>query len=141
MIFPEVSVITAAFLVVMQMGLMLSVGMHRASAKIGVGHGEDEDLHRKIRRHANLAENAALFLVALALAELSGAATFYVTVLAIVFVLARTSHAMAFTSSSGSHSPQGRVVFPMMRLFGAFGTVGSGIGVAVLLASTVLAQT
>jgi uncharacterized membrane protein YecN with MAPEG domain len=141
MIIPEISVFAAAILIVMQMGLMLAVGMHRASVKIGVGHGEDKHLHRKIRRHANLAENAALFLVALALAELSGAPSPYVIGLAAAFILARASHAMAFTSTSGSHAPKGSVLFPMLRLIGAFGTILSGIGLAVLLLSMVLTQT
>lgn len=130
---PEISITAAAVLIAMQMMLMLSVGLHRASARIGVGHGEDEHLHRKIRRHANLAENAALFLVALALAEISGAPAAYVGLVAGLFLTARISHALAFTSSSGSHTPQGSVIFPAMRAFGAFGTVASGLGVAALL--------
>ena len=130
---PEISITIAAVLIVMQMALMLSVGLHRASVKIGVGHGEDEALHRKIRRHANLAENAALFLVALTLAEISGASATNIGLVAGLFLAARISHALAFTSSSGSHTPQGSVVFPALRAFGAFGTVGSGLGVSTLL--------
>ncbi|MEM7686093.1 MAG: MAPEG family protein, partial [Pseudomonadota bacterium] len=110
----------------------------RAAVKIGVGYGEDEDLHRKIRRHANLAENAALFIVALALAEIVGASVTYVGLVAAVFVAARISHAMAFTSSSGSHTPEGSVVFPAMRAFGAFGTIGSSLGVIALLIGPLL---
>ncbi|MEM7190636.1 MAG: MAPEG family protein [Pseudomonadota bacterium] len=135
MTLPEVSIAAAAILIVMQMGLMLSVGMHRASSKIGVGFAEDEHLHRKIRRHGNLAENAALFLVALALAEISGADRFYIGLLAAVFLIARTSHAIGFSSMSGSHSPNGSVIFPALRIVGAFGTIGSGVGVAILLAA------
>lgn len=130
---PEISITIAAVLIVMQMALMLSVGLHRASVKIGVGHGEDEALHRKIRRHANLAENAALFLVALTLAEISGASATNIGLVAGLFLAARISHALAFTSSSGSHTPQGSVVFPALRAFGAFGTAGSGLGVSTLL--------
>ena len=140
MMIPEISVTVAAILIVMQMSMMLSVGMHRAVVKIGVGHGEDEDLHRKIRRHANLAENAALFLIALALAEISGASTFYLSIFAGLFIVARASHGLAFTSSSGSHAPQGSVVFPAMRIVGAFGTVGAGVGVSVLLINQVLSS-
>lgn len=137
---PEISIVAAAVLITMQMALMLSVGLHRGAAKIGVGHGDDEHLHRKIRRHANLAENAALFLIALALAELSGASAFYLTIFAALFIIARAAHALAFTSTSGSHSPQGSVLFPALRLIGAFGTIGSGIGVAVLLIGQWMAQ-
>lgn len=136
---PEISMLAAAILVVLQMGLMLSVGMHRANVKVGVGYGEDEHLHRKIRRHGNLAENAALFLTALALAEIAGAPMGYVALVAGLFLAARTSHALAFTSTSGSHSPQGSVIFPAMRIFGAFGTIGAGLGVAALLVMQMIA--
>lgn len=138
MTIPEVSLATAAILTVMQLGLMLTVGLHRASAKIGVGHGEDEHLHRKIRRHANLAENSALFLIALGLAEISGAATAYLAPIAAVFIAARVSHAMAFTSLSGSHTSGGSVVFPAMRAIGAFGTIGSGLGLAIVMVGQVM---
>lgn len=135
---PEISVTAAAILIVLQLGLMLTVGLHRASAKIGVGHGEDEDLRRKIRRHANLAENAALFLIALGLAELSGASATYLTPIAAVFIAARVSHALAFTFPSGSHTSGGSVVFPAMRASGAFGTIGSGLALAVVLLGQVI---
>ena len=137
---PEISIIAAAILITMQTALMLAVGMHRASVKIGVGYGEDEHLHRKIRRHANLAENAALFLVALALAEISGASAFYLSIVAGLFIMARMAHAVAFTSTSGSHTPQGSVLFPAMRALGAFGTIGASIAVAVLLILQVMGQ-
>jgi uncharacterized membrane protein YecN with MAPEG domain len=130
---PEISIAAAAFLIVLQLGLMLTVGLHRASAGIGVGHGEDEDLHRKIRRHANLAENAALFLVALGLAELSGVPANWLATIAVIFIAARLSHALAFTSSSGSHVSSGSKIFPALRAMGAFGTVGSGLALAVVL--------
>ena len=130
---PEITALTATYLIVLQIVLMMSVGLHRASAKVGVGHGEDENLLRKIRRHGNLAENAALFLVALALAEISGAPSYYVTILAVLFVVARTSHALGFTSLAGSHATQ-ISGFAALRAVGAFGTAASGVGVAVLLA-------
>ncbi|MEM7210730.1 MAG: MAPEG family protein [Pseudomonadota bacterium] len=138
MTIPEVSVATAAVLIVMQLGLMLSVGLHRASAKIGVGHGEDEHLHRKIRRHANMAENAPLFMIALGLAEMSGASAAYLAPIAALFVAARVSHALAFTSLSGSHGPNSSVMFPTLRAAGAFGTIGSGIGLTVVLLGQLL---
>lgn len=132
MSFPEISTITAAILIMLQMGLMLSVGLHRVSAGINLGFAEDQNLERKIRRHGNLAENAALFLVALALAEMSGASHFYVSILAGIFLIARISHAVGLSSLSGSHQPNGPL-FPALRAIGAFGTVASGIGVAILL--------
>ena len=138
MILPETAVFTAAILLILQMVLMLSVGMHRFSVKVGVGYGEDADLHRKIRRHGNLSENAGIFLIALALAEMAGAPALWVQVLALVFVAARLSHALAFASKRGSHSPEGSVTFPMLRAFGAFATAGAGFGLgALLLASQI----
>ncbi len=136
---PEISAITAAALIVMQMGLMLSVGLHRVGAGINIGYGEDQNLERKVRRHGNLAENAGLFLVALTLAELVGASSTYLSILAALFVFARVSHAIGLSSLSGSHQPTGPL-FPALRGIGAFGTVGSGLGIAVLLFMTVFSS-
>ncbi|MEO0998818.1 MAG: MAPEG family protein, partial [Pseudomonadota bacterium] len=115
-------------LVVLQTVLMMTVGLHRAQSGINVGFAEDPDLERKIRRHGNLAENAALFLAALTVLELVGAATTVVAGLGLVFVAARLAHAAAFSSLAGSHGRDGRKAFLLLRGVGAFGTLATSIG-------------
>lgn len=134
---PIVSAIVAAVLIILQQVLMITVGLHRAKAGIGVGVGSDVNLERKVRRHGNLAENSALFIATLALAELCGVSNAIVAGFGIIFVVARLSHALGFASLAGSHvGEKGSKAFPVMRAAGAFGTFFTGIGLGLFLAFT-----
>ena len=134
---PVISAMVAAVLIVLQQALMITVGLHRAQAGIGIGVGEDAHLERKVRRHGNLAENSALFVVTLAISELFGAPTIAVAGFGLAFVVARFSHAIGFSSLAGSHvGAQGSKAFVIMRAMGAFGTFFTGIGLGLFLAFT-----
>lgn len=137
-VFPMTAALAASVLILLQIVLMLNVGMHRFASKIAIGAGEDPDLERKIRRHGNLCENAAIFLVVIALIEMAGGGGVALPALAGAFIVARMAHALAFSSQSGSHAPNGSVFFPMLRATGAFGTALTGIGLAVLLMLSIL---
>ncbi|MEO9468699.1 MAPEG family protein [Parasphingorhabdus sp.] len=134
MVYPLTTAMAGAFLIILQQFLMMNAGSHRARAKIGVGYSEDQDLERKVRRHGNLAENGALFLVILALVEgFSGGGT-TVTIFAAVFVIARISHAIGFSSLSGSHADGSAFTpFVLFRMFGAMGTGLTGIALGLYL--------
>ena len=114
MIFPEISILTAGIIVILQALLMLNVGLGRGKSGVGIGDGGDEELARKIRVHGNLAENAALFIAALALIEVGGAPTMLVMILGGVFVIARFSHAIGLSKTTGVHP---------LRAVGAIGTI------------------
>lgn len=122
---------TAGVLLILQIGLMLSAGLHRLRAGVPLGLSGDRHLERKVRRHGNLAENAALFVIALALLEGLQPHSIWVAGSAIAFVIARLSHAAAFSSLVGSHGAEGSAVFVALRAIGAFGTALSGLSVAV----------
>lgn len=127
-----------AFLIVLQVALMLSVGLHRSKGQF-IGIGDDKDLERKVRRHGNLAENSGLFLVVIALFEMLVGQTTYVLVLCAIFAVARMLHALGFSSLAGSHGDDlrgGRKAFAGMRAMGAFGTLGVALGSAWGIAST-----
>ncbi len=70
--FPAITAATAVLLAVLQMFLMLHVARGRGKYKTGLGDGGHDGLIRRIRIHGNLAENAPLFLILLALVETSG---------------------------------------------------------------------
>ena len=70
--FPYMTAATAALLAVLQMILMLYVATGRGKFKTGLGDGGHPGLIRRIRIHGNLAENAPVFLILLALVETSG---------------------------------------------------------------------
>ncbi len=129
---PLYSAILGAFLVVLQVGLMLSVGLHRSKGQF-IGNGDDRDLERKVRRHGNLAENSGLFLVVIALLEILVGQTTYVFALCILFAAARLLHALGFSSLAGSHGEDlsgGRKAFAGMRALGAMGTLLTAVGLA-----------
>jgi uncharacterized membrane protein YecN with MAPEG domain len=129
---PLYSAALGAFLIVLQVALMLTVGLHRAKGQF-IGIGEDRDLERKVRRHGNLAENAGLFLVVIALFEMLVGQTVFVASVCIAFAFARVSHALGFSSLAGSHGDDltgGRKAFAGMRALGAFGTLGVALALA-----------
>lgn len=126
--FPVVAAFVGAILIVAQQIFMMITGTHRGKVSIGVGVGDDKELERKARRHGNLAENAAIFLVVLGFAEMLSSGSLMTTVLGIVFLISRISHAVAFSSLSGSHGQEnGARVFVVCRMVGALGTGLSGI--------------
>ena len=128
MTFPTYTAIAGAMLLLLQQVLMINTGLHRAKSGVNIGAGDDKNLERKIRRHGNLAENAAIFIVMLALVESLTGQTTAILVFALVFVVARFSHAIAFSSLSGSHDlSQGSKIYPALRAVGAFGTFLSGV--------------
>ena len=126
--FPTIAAFVGAILIIAQMVLMMITGTHRGKVSIGVGIGDDKNLERKMRRHGNLAENAAIFLVVLGFAEMLSGGTMVTTTLGITFLIARISHAVAFSSLSGSHGQEnGAKIFVLCRMLGALGTGLCGI--------------
>lgn len=125
---PLIAAMVAAIIIILQQLLMFTVGIHRARTSIGVGVADDQQLERKVRRHGNLAENSALFIATLALAEMLGAPQLIVIGFGGVFVIARVFHALGMGSLAGSHLGEGSRIFGALRGAGAFGTLLSGIG-------------
>jgi len=121
MTLPIITGYAAAILALLQVVLMLLAGNARNAKGISVGDGGDEELLYKLRRHGNLTENAPLFLILLALLEISGGSLMAVEGFAIVFIVARLSHAYAL-SGPGRPLPT--------RVIGALGTVIGILGAA-----------
>ena len=124
MTIPIIAAATAAMLAILQALLMIAVGLHRIRNRVALGTGDDPALERKIRRHGNLAENAALFIVVLALAEMTVVPDDLVRIIAIVFILGRILHALALSTVAGSHGSATGRIYPIMRAVGAFITFG-----------------
>ncbi len=137
--FPATAALVGATLIILQQALMLNTGFHRAKSQIVIGTGTDRNLERKVRRHGNLAENAAIFVVVLALAELRAPESTALIYLGAAFVVARLAHSIAFVSLAGSHrTDEGSKVFLVARAIGAFGTAVSGIALGGYLAYLLL---
>jgi hypothetical protein len=69
----------------------------RASAKIGIGTGNDPAMERRIRVHGNFAEYVPLALLLLAFMEMQQHSRYLIHVLCIVLILARVVHAIGVT--------------------------------------------
>jgi uncharacterized membrane protein YecN with MAPEG domain len=130
--FPHITAATAILVAAFQMLLMLYVARGRGKYRTGLGDGGHPGLLKRIRIHGNLAENAPLFLILLALTESSGQWTALVPWFAVAFVVFRLSHALGLTISAG--------VTPF-RFFGVVGTAAATLGLATLLAITLSRDT
>lgn len=115
--FPVISTLTAGLILILQMMLMINVGRLREKTGTLFGVGEKR-MEQAIRVHANLAENAGIVVVTLALAEMAGGATWAIATLCGLFVVARLAHAVGLSRSVGSSS---------LRLVGATGTLVVGL--------------
>jgi uncharacterized membrane protein YecN with MAPEG domain len=92
MILPITLTIAGAF-AILHVWLSLRVSRLRRPLKVAVGDGGHEILARRMRAHANFAENVPIFLVLLALIELATGGALWLWGTAILFVLARIAHA------------------------------------------------
>jgi uncharacterized membrane protein YecN with MAPEG domain len=115
---PIVSAVTAGVLIIIQMLLLLTVALLRRRNKQSLGDGGNADLLRATRRHGNFAENAAIFVVALALFELLGGGTRMAEIYAGIFILGRLAHAVGLSMKNTSNVP---------RVLGIVLTVGVGV--------------
>jgi uncharacterized membrane protein YecN with MAPEG domain len=95
--FPVVSALTAGVAIIVQMLLLLLAARQRRRARQSLGEGADERLLRALRRHGNYAENAAIFLVCLALAEVMGTGRALIGAVALAFLLGRLLHAIGLS--------------------------------------------
>ncbi|WP_419906982.1 MAPEG family protein [Hoeflea sp.] len=129
---PLYAALLGGTLLAVQNILMVQVGTFRTGQGKAAGVDGNVRLERLVRRHGNLAENAAIFVVALALYELLAGQTAIAFWTALVFALARAMHIAGFSSEAGSHgigAEGGRSIFMMLR--------GGGAGLSAL-ASIVL---
>ena len=127
MSFPYISALTAGRLLLIQMALSFAVSGRRGKVDTWVGDGGDATLLRTARRHANLAENAGLFVVGFSLLELSRLSPRLLLALCAAFVVARLFHA-AGLSRPNTNNP--------LRLIGGVGTylIGFVLGGALVWA-------
>ncbi len=138
MTIPIIAALTGAVLIILQALLMVMVGAHRIRSGVNLGTGDDQALERKIRRHGNLAENAGLFVAVLALAEMTVVPNSVVEIIAVIFIIARLSHAAALSSVAGSHGADGGKIFVAARAIGAFGTFGCFLALGGYLMAGIL---
>jgi uncharacterized protein len=121
---PLISALTAGILIVMQMALALTVALARRRNRQSLGDGGNKEVLQAIRRHGNLAENAALFIAGFTLMEMLGGSRTELQILCAVFVLARISHAIGLSMQN--------TVNPF-RIIGITATIAVGVALGVSL--------
>lgn len=91
----------AALCALLMLYLAFRVVQVRRSEKIGIGVGDNRTLERRVRIHANAAENVPIALILLALVEVSQIPAAGVHLAGVSLLLARSLHAYGMTRSSG----------------------------------------
>ena len=99
---PEVTLIVTAIFVLMSIPMAVSVGARRAETGILLLHGDDEALLRLMRAHGNFIEYVPLAILALAGAEIAGAAPCLVAICGGVLLLARIVHFFGLRAAADS---------------------------------------
>jgi uncharacterized membrane protein YecN with MAPEG domain len=96
-----ISMMYAGLCTLLVIFLALRVVKWRKEHKIGLGHGDNIELQRRVRAHANATENMPLALILLGSMELSGLWPALIHILGAVFFLSRVAHAWGVSHSHG----------------------------------------
>ena len=83
----------AGGLALLNVWLAFRVGQVRGSERVSIGDGGNERVTRRMRAHANFAENAPLLLILVGLIEFAAGTSVWLWVAAGLFLLARALHA------------------------------------------------
>src|SRR3569833_744418 len=91
----------AALMALLIVFLAVRVVLFRRSAKVGLGDGNNPDLLKCIRVHANAVEYVPLYLLLLLVLELNQTLPMLIHLFGIVLVVARLFHAWGVSRHSG----------------------------------------
>ena len=92
MIMPQVTLVLAGACALINMWLSFRVGRVRGQEKVSVGDGGNERVIRRMRAHANFAENAPIVLLLVLAIELSIGPSLWLWIAAALFVAGRIAH-------------------------------------------------
>lgn len=99
---PQISLLITAVFVLMSIPMSIAVGVRRAKTGIQLLHGDDQQLLRLMRAHANFVEYVPLALLALIAAELSGVASWLIWLCGGILLLARLIHYFGLRAAEDS---------------------------------------
>lgn len=104
MIVAHVTAFYAGILTLFYLVLALAVPRLRFRHKVGLGDGNQPELRRAIRIHANFAEYVPLALLLMMLVEEGGYSRWFLHLLGLTLIFARALHVYGLSRSEG-HSP------------------------------------
>ena len=99
---PRIALGVTAVFVLMSIPMAIAVGVKRARTGILLLHGDNADLLRLMRAHGNFVEYVPLALLALAGAEIAGAAPWLVALCGSALLLARLIHYFGLRAAADS---------------------------------------
>lgn len=91
-IIPQVTLVLAAALAIVNLWLSIRVGQVRQSEKVSVGDGGNDRVIRRMRAHANFGENAWLILALVFAIEVSDGSSGWLWAASLAFVVGRIAH-------------------------------------------------
>lgn len=106
---------------ILHIWLSIRVSRLRRPLKIAVGDGGNEAMLRRMRAHANFAENTPLFLILLGFLELATGGNMWLWGAAILFILARIVHAFGMDRPGANPLRVGGIVMSWAVLLGLGG--------------------
>ena len=95
---PVVTMLYAAICGLLLIALALNIVRLRRVHRISLGMGEGSALEQPVRVHGNFTEYTPTFLILLLLAELGGAAFWFLHLLGAAFVMGRLLHAYGLST-------------------------------------------
>jgi uncharacterized membrane protein YecN with MAPEG domain len=125
----QITALTAAALTLLLVVLAVDTIRHRLRSSTSKGLGDDPGLTNASRAHGNLAENAPIALILIALLELGEADRTVLGAVAALFVVGRVFHATGMYSGAK---------VPLPRSLGIMITLLVQLGLAGWLAARVL---
>ena len=90
-----------AFALLLVVVLSFRVVLRRWKVRIGLGDGDDLELRKRIRAHANAVEYLPMGLLALLMLEMEGCSVNVLHACGGTFLLARVAHAIGLSRKSG----------------------------------------
>lgn len=116
----QVTLITAAFLALVNIWIGIRVGQMRVREKVSLGDAGKPVLVARMRAHANFSEYVPLIVILMGLIEMTGGARPPLIAAGAVLLAARIAH--AFGMDRPAPNP--------LRMGGMFGTIGVTLGLA-----------
>lgn len=95
--YPFITTTTACAMLLLQMALAAAVSRSRGKHRSPIGDSGNAGLQRAVRRHGNLSENAAIFLVGFLLLEWSQRTPHLLAAMCVAFLVLRLAHAVGLS--------------------------------------------
>lgn len=115
---PSTTLIFAAIAALVNLWLGIRCGRVRAAEKISHGDGGNPLLQRRMRAQLNFAENTPLVVILTLLLEISLGHPLWLTIVAVVYIIARILHALGMDSETGSWMRTAGVAITMLVIIG-----------------------